>query len=151
MKPVKPERNNHKNIDSSIVGTWRLVSFDTEDQATGERWARFGKSPKGRLMLMPDGYMMVILTAEGRRPANTDADRARAFESIFAYSGKYAFEGENFVTDVDVASLVEWTGAQQVRTCHFVGSRLQFISRWAPSPFDPSRTTRGIIEFEREA
>ena len=148
---MNPERNNRNNSDSSIIGTWRLVSFDAEDQATGERWATFGKSPKGRLMLMPDGYMMVILTAEGRQPAHTDADRAKAFKSIFAYSGKYAFERENFVTDVDVASLVEWTGAQQVRTCRFVGSRLQFISKWAPSPFDPSRTTRGIIEFEREA
>jgi heme/copper-type cytochrome/quinol oxidase subunit 2 len=76
---------------------------------------------------------------------------ANDFKSIFAYSGKYTFDGENFVTDVDVSSLLEWTGAQQVRTCRFVGSRLQFISKWAPSPFDPSRTTRGIIEFEREA
>jgi hypothetical protein len=146
---VNPKRDNHKS--SSIIGTWRLASFDAEDQATGERWPRFGKSPSGRLMLMPDGYMMVILTAEGRQPANTEADRATAFKSMFAYSGKYTFDGDNFVTDVDVASLVEWTGAQQVRTCRFVGSRLQFISKWAPSPFDPSRTTRGIIEFEREA
>jgi hypothetical protein len=148
---VNPERDNHQSSDSSIIGTWRLASFDAEDQATGERWPRFGKSPRGRLMLMPDGYMMVILTAEGRQPANTEADCATAFKSMFAYSGKYTFDGDNFVTDVDVASLAEWTGAQQVRTCRFVGSRLQFISKWAPSPFDPSRTTRGIIEFEREA
>lgn len=148
---MEPERNNQRNDDKSIIGTWRLVSFDAEDQMTGERWPTFGQSPKGRLMLMPDGYMMVILTAEGRQRANTDADRAKAFKSMFAYSGKYTFEGESFVTDVDVASLVEWTGAQQVRTCHFVGSKLQFISKWAPSPFNPSRTTRGIIEFEREA
>ena len=148
---MKPESNAHKNSASSIIGTWRLVSFYAEDQASGERKATFGKSPDGRLMLMPDGYMMVILTAEGRQPANTDADRARAFKSLFAYSGKYSFDGENFVTDVDVSSLVEWTGAQQVRTCRFVESRLQFISKWAPSPFDPNRTSRGIIEFEREA
>jgi hypothetical protein len=148
---MEPERNNQSNDDQSIIGTWRLVSFDAEDQVTGERWPTFGKAPKGRLMLMPDGYMMVILTAEGRQPANTDADRAKAFKSMFAYSGKYTFEGESFVTDVDVASLTEWTGAQQVRTCRFVGSKLQFISKWAPSPVNPSRTTRGIIEFEREA
>ena len=148
---MNPERDNHKINDSSIIGTWRLVSFDAEDQATGDRWPTFGKAPKGRLMLMADGYMMVVLTAEGRQPANTDADRAKAFKSMFAYSGKYMIEGERFVTDVDVASLVEWTGVQQVRTCRFVGSTLQFISKWAPSPFDPSRTTRGIIEFEREA
>ena len=145
------ECNYGKNGDKSIIGTWRLVSFDAEDQATGERWPTFGESPKGRLMLLPNGYMMVILTAEGRHPAKTDAELAKAFKSIFAYSGKYSLEGENFVTDVDVASLVEWTGAQQVRTCRFAGSNLQFISKWAPSPFNPSRTTRGIIEFEREA
>ena len=148
---MNPEGDNPKSSDSCIVGTWRLASFDAEDQATGERWPTFGKSPSGRLMLMPNGYMMVILTAEGRQRANTEADCARAFKSMFAYSGKYTFDGDKFVTDVDVASLVEWSGAQQVRTWRFVGSRLQFISKWAPSPFDSSRTTRGIIEFEREA
>jgi hypothetical protein len=65
---VSLEQDVHKNDDSSIIGTWRLVSFDAEDRATGERWPTFGKTPKGRLMLMPDGYMMVILTAEGRQP-----------------------------------------------------------------------------------
>ena len=93
---------------------------------------------------------MVILTAEGRQPAETDTQRANAFKSLFAYSGKFTFDGENFVTDVDVSSLVEWTGAEQVRICRFVGSRLQFISKWAPNPFDHSRISRGIIEFERE-
>ena len=148
---MEPERSNNENDGKSIIGTWRLVSFDAEDQTTGERWPTFGKSPRGRLMLMPDGYMMVILTAEGRQPADTDTDRAKAFKSMFAYSGRYRLEGESFVTDVDVASLVEWTGAQQIRTCRFVGPKLQFVSKWAPSPFDPSRTTRGVIEFEREA
>jgi hypothetical protein len=35
---------------------------------------------------LPDGYMMVILTAEGRQPAETDPERAEAFKSLFAYS-----------------------------------------------------------------
>lgn len=101
-------------------------------------------------MFMPDGYMMVILTAEDRQPATTDAERAKAFKSLFAYSGRYSVDGENFVTDVDVSSLVEWTGAQQVRTCSFVGPRIQFVSKWAPSPFNPSRITRGYMVFERQ-
>jgi hypothetical protein len=122
---VEPQRSNNENDGKSIIGTWRLVSFDAEDQTTGERWPTFGKSPRGRLMLMPDGYMMVMLTAEGRQPANTDTDRAKAFKSMFTYSGRYRLEGESFVTDVDVASLVEWTGAQQIRTCRFVGPKLR--------------------------
>lgn len=101
------------------------------------------------------GYSAKEMADANRRAISLLEEIRREFkgnpETIFAYSGKYMIEGERFVTDVDVASLVEWTGAQQVRTCRFVGSRLQFISNWAPSPFDPSRTTRGIIEFEREA
>jgi hypothetical protein len=138
--------------EQELVGTWRLVSFDAEDRDTGERWPTFGKAPRGRLMLQPNGLMMVLLTAEGRvaqHPSTTE-ERAKAFTSVVAYSGRYKAEGESFVTDVDVSSVEAWVGARQVRTFRLVGRRVQFTSAWAPSPFDPRRTTRGIIEFERE-
>ena len=108
-----------------------------------EQFEDVSRWPVGRYLrevvaVQPDGRVLLFAGA-------------KAFKSMFAYSGRYRLEGESFVTEVDVASLVEWTGAQQIRTCRFVGPKLQFISKWAPSPFDPSRTTWGVIEFEREA
>ena len=141
-----------RNNEADLVGKWRLVSFDAEDRDTGERWPTFGKAPKGRLILLPEGTMMVLLTAEGRAAdtPKTTEERAKAFTSVIAYSGKYRADGESFITDVDLSSVEAWVGAKQVRTFRLVGRRVQFTSAWAPSPFDSRRTTRGIIEFERE-
>ncbi len=141
------------NIEPALVGTWRLVAFDAEERDTGKRWPTFGKAPKGRLILQANGLMMVMLTAEGRlaKSPKTTEERAKAFTTVIAYSGRYRTEGESFVTDVDISSVEAWVGAKQVRTFRISGPRVQFISGWAADPFDSRRTTRGIIEFEREA
>ena len=143
----KAEGNNE---DAALVGMWRLVSFDVEGQATGKRRPAFGNIPNGRLMLLANGYMMLFITAEGRRSPKTVEEKAEAFNTMIAYSGKYKVDGENFITDVDLAWQEAWTGAKQIRTFRLVGSRAQFTSAWAPSPFDPARITRGILEFERQ-
>jgi hypothetical protein len=138
-----------KSGASALLGTWRLAAFHAEDR-NGRKRLPFGRPAKGRLMILPDGYMMVLLTAKRRRRADTDAARAQAFKSIFAYSGRYRYDGKRFITDVDLASIAEWMGKQQIRTLHCVGDNLRFTSKWAPSPFQRGRVTRGIIEFERE-
>ena len=70
-------QNEHLQASvSSLVGVWRLVSFGYEDQVTGKRENRFGTMPKGRLMLLENGLMTVILTAEGRPIPKTNEDRA---------------------------------------------------------------------------
>jgi len=145
-------QNGHPQTSGNpCVGIWRLVSFDYEDQATGERGPRFGTMPKGRLMLLENGLMMAILTAEGRAIPTTDEDRAMAFNTMVAYSGKYAAQGDQLSIDVDISWNEALTGTVQIRSYHFVDSRLQLVSAWAPSPFEPGRIVRGILEWEREA
>jgi hypothetical protein len=134
----------------ALVGTWRLVSFDVEDQTTSGRQPIFGPTPKGRLVILENGLMMAMLTAEGRLIPKADEDRVKAFNTMFAYSGRYKIQGDQFSTDVDISWNEAWTGTAQVRSFCFVGSRLQLISAWAPSLLDPSRTARGILEWERE-
>ena len=135
---------------SSFVGVWRLVSFDYEDQVTGRRVLRFGKRPKGRLMLLENGLMTAILTAEGRKIPKTNEDRAEAFNTIIAYSGKYTIQNAQLNINVDISWNEAWVGTLQIRSVGFVDSRLQLISAWAASPFEPDRTVRGILEWERE-
>jgi hypothetical protein len=145
MNAKQPSRN-----EETLVGMWRLVSFDVEAQATGKRKPAFGNAPKGRLVLLANGFMMLFITAEGRRSAKTDEEKIDGFNTMIAYSGKYSVEGENFITDVDLAWQEAWTGAKQTRTYRFIGPRAQFTSSWAPSLFDADKIVRGILEFERE-
>ncbi len=38
---------------TSLVGQWRLVSFDIENQQSGQKSPGFGPHPKGRLVILP--------------------------------------------------------------------------------------------------
>ena len=135
---------------SSLIGVWRLLAFDYEDQVTGNRTLRFGTMPKGRLILLENGLMTVILTAEGRLIPKTNEDRSKAFNTVIAYSGKYAIQDAQLSINVDISWNEAWVGTSQIRFIRFVGSRLQLITAWEASPFEPDRIVRGILEWERE-
>src|SRR3972149_11179852 len=83
---------------AKIVGVWRLVSFEVEYQATGEREHTRGKNPTGYIIFTPEGRMTVVLTDEGRKAPKTDQDRADLFRSMVAYRGMYRIEGGKGVT-----------------------------------------------------
>lgn len=134
---------------AKLVGVWNLVSFDVEYQDTNERKPQFGEKPKGYLVLLPEGRMMAILTAEGRKIPKTDEDRLAAFRTMIAYSGNYRLEGDRFVTKVDVAWNEAWTGTDQTRFYKFEGPRLLIVSAWLPHVNEPGRTVRGILTWER--
>ena len=87
---------------TSLVGTWRLLSFQMELMDTGERTEPYGADPCGRAVLT-DGHMMALITAPNR-PAPTDqAGMAAAFGTLLAYSGAYRIDGDRLVTDCDLA------------------------------------------------
>jgi hypothetical protein len=65
-----------------IVGIWRLVSFEREYQATGEREYPMGKTPTGYILFLPEGRMAVVITGEGRKAPTTDQDRVGLFNSL---------------------------------------------------------------------
>ena len=134
---------------AKLAGLWNLVSFDTEFQDTNERKPMYGKNPKGHLVLLPEGRMMALIPAEGRKVPKTDEDRLAAFRTMFAYSGIYRLEGDKWVTKVDVAWNEAWTGTDQTRFYKFDGPRLLILTAWQPSVNIPGRTTRGILTWER--
>jgi hypothetical protein len=51
-----------------------------------------GSKPNGYIAFLPNGRMFAILTAEGRKPAQTDEDRAKLLSTMTAYIGKYRVE-----------------------------------------------------------
>ncbi len=147
-----------QNLDSatpleqtSLIGTWRLVVFDGEEQATGIRKPMFGARPNGRLIFLAEGIMMAVLTAEVRPLPTAGEDRIESFNTSICYSGRYAVENGKFITQVDMSWNEAWVGTSQARSYRVDGSRLHVVSDWAPSPFDPGIVWRGVLEWEREA
>ncbi len=91
------------NNDEALVGTWKLVSCFMEDVETKEQKPSWGERPNGYIVLTLDGRWIVVQTAEGRKAPKTDEDRAAAFRSMLAYSGKYRTEGNEIIIKVDIA------------------------------------------------
>ncbi len=130
-----------------ILGIWRLVSFQTEYQATGERENPRGKNPTGYIIFTPEERMMVVITNEGRKAAKTDQDRADLFISIVAYTGIYRIEGDKWVIKVDVAMNPAWVGTEQARFFRVDGDRLQEMTQWSVRP--EKGIGRTVITYER--
>jgi hypothetical protein len=135
---------------SRIVGSWKIVSFDIEFKDSGERRAIYGKSPKGYIIFTAEGRTMSYLEAETRKAPNTDEERAAAFRTMLAYTGKYRIEGDRFTTSVDGAWNVAWVGTDQARTFKLDGNRLEIVTQWNPAPLYNNRMTRGVLVCERE-
>ena len=135
---------------AQFVGTWKLLSFETEIQATGERRLVFGKNPSGYLILNPDGRLMAIVAGEGRKPAETDQDRATLQRSLIAYTGMYRVDGDRIVTQVDVSWNEAWTGTEVVRFLKLDGNRLDVVTTWTTWANIPGRPiARAITSWER--
>lgn len=132
-------------------GSWKLISFHVETQGTNERQQPFGARPFGRLVLSPNGHMIAVLTAEGRKAGNADADHVALFRSMLAYTGRYRIEGNKFITKVDASWNEAWTGTDQERFHELKGDNLDLVSAWAPHPMLPnSPPVRGILSWQRE-
>ncbi len=133
-----------------LVGTWKLVSWEREAQATGEKEPLLGKNPTGYMIFTPEGRFIVILTGENRKAPKTDQDRADLMKSMLASSGKYRLEGDKFIFKVDVAWNPEWLGTDQERFFKIDGNRLIVHTQWMVSPNWPEKGMgRGVFTLER--
>lgn len=135
---------------ASLIGQWRLLSFDSEVQETGERNAPWGEGPEGRLLILPNSYMMVVASASARQVPMTEAEKAAAFNQTIAYSGPIEIVGDQIQTKVDVSWSAAWKDTVQARYFRINGDELSLTSEWAPSPFDSSLIIRGILNWKRE-
>ena len=136
--------------NKNLVGTWRLVSYEVEAQATGQRGPIMGEKPTGYATFLPEGRVFFVLTGEGRKPASTDQERAALLGTVIAYTGKYTLDGDKWTTDVEVAWNPEWVGTKQVRTFAIKDDRLMVTTPWRLMPNFPDKgTSRSIVTFER--
>jgi hypothetical protein len=134
---------------TEILGVWKLVSFELEVQATGEREPVLGKNPTGYCIFTPERCMFVF-TAEGRQAPKTDQDRAELYKSMLAYTGKYRLEGDKWITTVEVSWNPASVGTEQTRFFTIDGDRLHVKTPWQQLMTRPEKgTARTMLTFER--
>jgi hypothetical protein len=135
---------------AKIQGVWKLVSFEVEIQATGQKELVWGKTPIGYAIFTPEGRVWFVLTGEGRKPPKTVQDRADLLDSLVAYTGTYRIEGDNWITKVEVAWNPAWVGTEQQRFFKVEGDRLSVLTPWRIMPNFPEKgMTRNINTFDR--
>jgi hypothetical protein len=135
---------------AQIQGSWRLVSYDVEVQATGEKFPPMGKNPTGYVIFTPEARVWFVLTGDGRKPGKTAEEKAALLSTLVAYTGTYRVENGTWITSVEVAWDPAWVGTEQKRAFKVEGDRLQVLTPWRVMPnWADKGMTRSIITFER--
>jgi hypothetical protein len=104
---------------SALLGTWKMVSWQRESVATGERADALGPDPVGFINYGADGRMFAIVIQKDRvapaGPVPTDEEKLRLYNSMLAYAGTYTLDNEKVVHHIDASWNQAWTGTDQVR------------------------------------
>ena len=141
--------------DVPIVGTWRLVSFESRD-ASGELRLPMGRAVEGQLIYDRSGHMSMHIMrpdrahfASGDRAAGTDAEVRAAFVGYLAYYGRYtvdAARGE-VTHHVAGATFPNWVGGRQLRRFELKGDRLTITT---PSMLADGRNLTTVLTWGRD-
>ena len=104
---------------SALLGTWKMISWQRESVATGERADALGPDPLGFINYGADGRMFAIVIQKDRDPpagpVPTDDEKPRLFNSMLAYAGTYTLYDDRVVHHIDTSWNQTWTGTDQVR------------------------------------
>jgi Lipocalin-like domain len=110
------------------VGTWKLVSYTTEDLLTGQKTDLLGPHPSGFLSYSSDCRMSAILVKDSRTaPAAsvaTDTESIELYRGLIAYAGSYEIDGDKVRHHVEVSWNQAWTGTTQSRAFMVQGTTL---------------------------
>jgi hypothetical protein len=115
-----------------FIGTWRLVSYESRDQAGGVEYP-LGREVVGQLMYDAEGNMSAFVAranvppfASGDFRGGTNVEVRAAFDGFVAYFGTYSFNlsAGAVIHHVRSASFPNWTGTDQVRYFKTEGQRL---------------------------
>ena len=134
----------------ALLGNWSLVSFYTEDAASGTRTNTYGERPTGAIGFTPAGRFFAFATADGRVAATNSETQAAAFRTMIAYTGQWRTEGERFITRVDVAANPALIGSDVVRFWRVEEGRLYITTAPIADPNNAARSLIGTLVWARE-
>ena len=114
----------------AVAGAWRLMSFVFTDAAGGTHHP-LGRSPRGSLLITPNGYLSLIFIAADRpnfaEPDLLDgsaAEKAAAAAGYVSFGGPCRVDGDEVVVTVEHSFFPNWTGSEQRRRFSLAGDIL---------------------------
>src|SRR6476620_2250071 len=129
---IPPNPAVAQDLQTSIVGVWKLTSFTRKDLQTGQVTNVFGEQPVGYLTYTKAGRIFAFLVGTDRKPpAGTeasDSERAELFKSMVGYTGTYEVDGSKIVVRADASWIQSWTGVDRTQNAEVIGNRLTIIA-----------------------
>jgi hypothetical protein len=139
-------------MSGALVGLWRLESME-QRYDDGRVVYPFGQDAEGYIFYAADGFMSVAFQKAGRGPFQTggqwtasDAEKARAYDSVLTYCGRYAVEGDRVVHAIEMSLFPNWIGDRQVRQFTLDGDSLTIRARIEP---DTPQARASLMIFRR--
>jgi len=118
-----------------LLGWWQLAACDLEFQDSGRYEPMYSAPVHGYIVFTSEGRMMTVIQSDGSIP--------------IAYTGRYRVEADQWITQVDAASIPVWTGTDQARRFRIDAGELHVNADWYASPTHGGRTVRPRIVWKR--
>jgi len=139
----------HPTCAGPQLGTWTLLSMETEDLETGQKHNLLGVHPSGYLSYGPDCRMSAILVKESREgPAAlvpTDPESIELYHGLIAYAGSYAIDGYKITHHIEASWNQAWTGTTQISQFNIEGKSLFIRTGPSKSPMTGKQSSTVFI------
>ena len=139
----------HPSCAGPQLGSWALLSIETEDLQTGRKNNLLGAHPSGYLSFGSDCRMYEILVKESRVvPAAlvaTDPESIELYRGLISYAGTYAIDGNRIIHHIEASWNQAWTGTTQVRQFNIDGKSLYIRTGPSKSPITGKQSSSVLI------
>jgi hypothetical protein len=139
----------HPTCAGPLLGTWTLLSMETEDLETGQKHNLLGVHPSGYLSYGADCRMSALLVKESREgPAAliaTDPESIELYRGMIAYAGSYAIDGYRITEQIEASWNQGWTGTTQVSQFNIDGKSLYIKTGPSKNPLTGRRSSTAFI------
>jgi hypothetical protein len=97
-----------QDLQSSLVGLWKVTSVANKFVPTGEIVHPFGEHPSGNELFTRGGHVMFSMFGENRnvpgRTNTTEVDRAALLNALVAYTGTYKVDGSKVTVHFEASA-----------------------------------------------
>jgi Lipocalin-like domain len=97
-----------QDLQSSLVGLWKVTSVANKLLPTGEIVHPFGDHPTGNELFTRGGHVMFSMFGEHRNVSgqsnSAEVDRAALFNALVAYTGTYKVDGSKVILHFEASA-----------------------------------------------